>query len=97
MSQPSDTPETDAFAAPVRGLGTGYYQALAFARKLERERNEARKDAERLADALRLIVKPLGDETETSGNPCVSPNPEQGRAIAKALAAHEALTKTTLP
>lgn len=31
----STTPLTDAFAAPNRGLGTGYYQALAFARVLE--------------------------------------------------------------
>jgi len=34
------TPETDAFAAQERGLGTGYYQALKHARKLEIERNQ---------------------------------------------------------
>jgi len=32
----TDTPETDAFASQLRGLGTGYYQALDFARALER-------------------------------------------------------------
>ena len=36
MKTTSDTPETDAFASQLRGLGTGYYQALDFARALER-------------------------------------------------------------
>lgn len=31
------TPRTEQFAATPRGLGTGYYQALHFARQLERE------------------------------------------------------------
>jgi hypothetical protein len=37
----TDTPETDAFASQLQGLGIGYYQALDFARKLERQRNAA--------------------------------------------------------
>ncbi len=36
MSQ-STTPRTDKFASQLRGLGTGYYQALDFARQLETE------------------------------------------------------------
>lgn len=39
-----------------------------------------------LLAAVSDIVKPLGDETETSGNPCCSPSPAQGRRIAAALA-----------
>lgn len=31
------TPRTDDFASVMRGLGIGYYQALAFARQLESE------------------------------------------------------------
>lgn len=39
-----------------------------------------------VCEALTAVCKPLGDETETSGNPCTSPNPEQGRAIFKTFA-----------
>ncbi len=44
------TPETDAFCSQIRGLGTGYYQAIDLSRKLERERNEALKELELLAE-----------------------------------------------
>lgn len=47
-------------------------------------------DADRLAEAISSIVDPLGDETESSGNPCAAPNPIQGRAIAKALSEYRA-------
>jgi len=36
------TPRTDEFASQLRGLGTGYYQALEFARSLERDLIAAR-------------------------------------------------------
>jgi hypothetical protein len=69
-------------------------------RQLETELHEANaklaaaeKDAETLAGAIRLIYKPYGDETEDSGNPCCSPSPDMGRAIAKALTAHDARAK----
>lgn len=57
----SDTPETDAFANQLRGLGTGYYEALDFARKLERERDEARKEVERLKWRLNHCAENIGD------------------------------------
>lgn len=38
-----------------------------------------------IREALSAIVQPLGDETETSGNPCIAPNPTEGRAIARVL------------
>ena len=46
-----------------------------------------------LANAVRVIHYPLGDETENKGNPCTSPSPPHGRALAKALLAYEQLTK----
>lgn len=42
-------------------------------------------DAVPLLEAISAIHQPLGGETETSGNPCCSPNSEQGRAISKAI------------
>ena len=44
-------------------------------------------DVRPLVEAISAIHKPLGGETATSGNPCCSPNSEQGRAIAAALTA----------
>jgi hypothetical protein len=55
------------------------------------------KDGADLAAAISLIYAPLGDETEGSGNPCRSPSPEMGRAIAKALAAHDARVSGNQP
>jgi len=52
--------------------------------------------AGQLAEAIRAIHKPLGDETETSGNPCVGPKPSQGRALAAALAAYESAKSGSL-
>lgn len=40
------TPRTDAFASEVRGLGTGYYQALDEMRKLEHELAAEKKELE---------------------------------------------------
>jgi hypothetical protein len=44
---------------------------------------EAIKDA---SVAIAYIYKPLGDETEDRGNPCVAPKAYEGRAIGAALA-----------
>lgn len=38
-----------------------------------------------IREALKPICQPLGDETETSGNPCSAPNPAQGRALLRAF------------
>lgn len=42
----SDTPRTDEFSNQLRGLGVGYYQAIDFARQLERENAALKKRAE---------------------------------------------------
>jgi len=42
-------------------------------------------DVTPLVEAIITIHQPLGGETETSGNPCCSPNSKQGRAISKAI------------
>jgi hypothetical protein len=83
MSMP--TPETDAFALPTRGLGTGYYQVLDFAREFELQRDAAREDERRLAADLRTIQKVINDNESVFGY-CTIGN--------KSLAAHEALTAT---
>jgi predicted DNA-binding protein len=48
------TKETDAFASHTRALGTGYYQALDFARNIERQRDA-------LAEALREIIETVSN------------------------------------
>lgn len=48
MSQPSDTPETDTKAFLIHGnISSGFLVTASFARELERQRNEAREDAEK--------------------------------------------------
>ena len=48
MNADTLTPRTDKFASHERGLGSGYYEAIGFARILERELAEtkAKLDAE---------------------------------------------------
>jgi len=53
----SDTPETDAFANQLRGLGTGYYEALDFARDLERKLALCR-------DVLRELISERNDAAQ---------------------------------
>lgn len=55
----SATPRTEAFCAPERGLGTGYYQALDFARGLERELIAAQAENATLKERIAGGWKPL--------------------------------------
>jgi prefoldin subunit 5 len=55
-------------------------------RQLKRERDAMLEAIREAHDAIASIHHPLGDETGSSGNPCVGPNPTQGRALAAALA-----------
>lgn len=61
-----------------RGLGTGYYQALDFASRLERERDAARQQRDALADTL---------ETYRARSRCHSP--EIDEQAVKLLAEHK--------
>ena len=59
------TPETDAKASPHIGFYSCATVPADFARKLERERDEARAQRDRLAEALRRLLtadipRPLG-------------------------------------
>jgi hypothetical protein len=61
MSDDTPTPETDAFQQAIAAMGSlhgAYEMCLAFARKLERERDEARKYA---------VCAYCGHKTEKSG------------------------------
>ena len=52
------TPETDAFAIKFKTLcGEKYWVPVEFARKLERERDEAREEGRRLKAILDVIKK----------------------------------------
>jgi len=51
----SDTPETDAF----QSSGVAHYMAGEFARKLERERDEARGDLDNMQDQRDLAMKAI--------------------------------------
>ncbi len=48
------TPQTDSFANQLRGLGTGYYQALDFARGLERDLITAKETIEACRERIRI-------------------------------------------
>ena len=50
----SDTPETDAEIGPMIGNRDAMWVSAAFARKLERERDEARRE---LAEARAIIER----------------------------------------
>jgi hypothetical protein len=51
------TPRTDSFTSEMRGLGTGYYQAIDFARTLERENATLTKQ---LDEARRIVQSEHG-------------------------------------
>ena len=53
-----ETPETDAFAIKFKTpCGEKYWMPVDIARKLERERDEARGQRDRLGEALCIIAK----------------------------------------
>lgn len=93
MSQPSDTPETEAFYAKLYDASVpdvmikhASGEEREKMRELERQRDAAREDAKRLYKAL-LIADDDGNYSAQA----------PGHAIAKALAAHEALTAKDQP
>lgn len=95
MSQPSDTPETDTKAFLIHGnISSGFLVTASFARELERQRNEAREDAENLFKYLTYVTEQGLDV----GGTCLWLHKDSDSAKAilenarKALAAHEALT-----
>lgn len=61
------TPETDAAArVMLDGIASEYIVRADFARKLKRERDEARELARELRDALELMTYGLLDVSETA-------------------------------
>ena len=55
------TPETDAFAIKFKTpCGDKYWVPVDIARKLERERDEAREQRDRLAEALQNVINEDG-------------------------------------
>ena len=55
------TPETDAFAIKFKTpCGEKYWVPVDIARKLERERDEAREQRDRLAEALQNVINEDG-------------------------------------
>lgn len=95
MSQPSDTPETDAAEQRQKVINQGipdkewpWYaiqSGFDFARELERQRDVAHEDARRLALAIKEGGLPAAAECKLNATFHI-------RTMKEALAAHEALT-----
>ena len=86
MIRKSDTPRTDLEEATQTQRFGGWMVKSAFARQLERENAAMSEVIKEAYAAIAAIYSPIGDETPTSGNPCITPKPQQGRALAVALA-----------
>jgi hypothetical protein len=53
----SDTPETDAFMTRIRGIdGDKYWVPVTTARRLERERDEARELAQQMSESNQALL-----------------------------------------
>lgn len=90
MSQPSDTPETEAFYAKLYDVSVpdcmiehASGEERKKMRELERQRDAAREDARRLAALLDETIQISGIDWPPSG---------WSGAARSAIAAHEALT-----
>lgn len=105
MSQPSDTPETDLRVEHVTSTSfRGFIVSPNFARKLERQRDAARDDARRLAEACNKLMQCADPNINNCSDAELREAVERGFAreiieqaeafleTREALAAHEALT-----
>jgi len=82
----SDTPETDAFAIKFKTTcGEKYWVPVDIARKLERERDEAREKIERQAERLRYLEGAINHAKGTPLSIALKERDEAREALNKIL------------